>query len=663
MTAWVVALMLPTALWAVGHGLVARNTPLPAFWLFPVVGFFTPSGLLRWCGRPFAEQAVAWVLSVVAWAGILLVHDVQVFVAFGLLSGAWGFALGLKQLRPPTTLPTPAAQALSARPSGPNLRDEPDASGFALELRCPTCGAQLAVPVYHRMTRCEFCGSEHVVTSSGDTLTVVVPDAAAGDEELKAAVLRHLRHLHYLKLYDQRVRPLVADSGFAAEGSGHGLDSLLPPPTSPLVNAMDAEVDRAAGAYAERIAPHLKVTSRRRFLAPYWHRFGTLYQAGFGRDKQGLKRMEFAVTTIEGSVRATAAPLPEMGKLSYLRALRPLLGSPEAEVGALVVECGPEEIDRRVQQLSRRSTELAVAPLVMHATFVPEVVALVYRPWHLAELELDGDRFAVLVDGAAGAVEGEAPVLDLASAARADLTGEPPTLKPSRCPQCGGDLAFAPDSVAHLCTNCSRIVAMRGARWTTVPYLHEEPEKDHWLVPFWRFSLLLRTGTGEVITDLAHLTDGVDGTYDQIGERPQVSQEFFVPAFRTRVNKAGLKLYRRLWPLVQGPRRALQRERFSPARPPGRVVDVTLPAAEARVFARVYLALAFTQRDLARAQVKSVRERFLSTELEGEPELVFLSLPEEAVGPFEAVFGRPRLTALAGLQGDAGNPELTPGSS
>jgi ribosomal protein S14/DNA-directed RNA polymerase subunit RPC12/RpoP len=652
MTGWVATLLLPTALWAVGHGLAARNAPLPAFWAFPVVGFLTPSGLLRWCARPFAEQLVAWVLSVVGWAGIFLVHDVQVFIAFGLLAGAWGFALGLKQLRAPALEPTRVAAAAPTQPSRKTGGDGAEASGFALELRCPACGAQLAVPVYHRMARCAFCGSEHVVAGRGDTLTVVIPDAAAGEDGVKAAVLKHLRHLHYLKLYDQRVRPLVADSGFAPEAPPHELESLLPSPTSPLVNAMDREVDRAAEAYAERIAPSLRLVSRRRFLAPYWHRCGTLYQAAFGRDAKGLKRMEFAVTTIEGSVRATTAPLPAMGKLSYLRALRPLLGAPEAEVPALAVECGPEEIDRRVQQLTRRSTELAVAPLAIHATFVPEVVALVYRPWHVAEMELDGDRFIVLVDGGAGAVEGEPPVLDLASAAHADLTDEPPTLTPSRCPECGGDLAFAPDSVAHLCRNCSRIVAMRGVRWTTLPYLREEPARDHWMVPFWRFPLRLRMANGQLIVDLPHLTDGVDDTYDQIGERPQVPEAFFVSAFRTRVNKAGVRLYRRLWPLVQGRQRVLQRERFDAVRPPERVVDITLPAPEARVFARVYLALAFTQRDLARAQIKSVRERFLSTELEGEPELVFLNLPAETVEPFEGIFGRARPAAIEDLQGE-----------
>jgi hypothetical protein len=102
---------------------------------------------------------------------------------------------------------------------------------------------------------------------------------------------------------------------------------------------------------------------------------------------------------------------------------------------------------------------------------------------------------------------------------------------------------------------------------------------------------------------------------------------------------------------VQGKAHELLAERFSPARPPARVVEVTLPAAEARAFARVYLALAFTQRDLARAQVKGVRERFLSAQLEGDPDLVFLTLPDELVGPFDTLFGRARVAALADLEG------------
>jgi hypothetical protein len=184
-----------------------------------------------------------------------------------------------------------------------------------------------------------------------------------------------------------------------------------------------------------------------------------------------------------------------------------------------------------------------------------------------------------------------------------------------------------------------------------MPYLHEEPQPGGWQVPFWCFPLRLRTTAGDLVTDIAHLTDGIDTTYDQIGDRPQVEQRFFVPAFRTRVTKTGVRLYRLLWPLLQRSHGELSKERFTPAQPPDRVVEVTLGPAEARAFARVYLALAFTQRDLARAQVRSVRERFLSARLEGDPDLVFLNIPEEIVGPFAGVFGRARLLAVAGLEG------------
>jgi hypothetical protein len=651
MIGWALTILVPSALWTLGGVLSGRTASKPSLAAYGAAGFLAPAGLLRWCGRPFPEQLVAWVLSVGAWAGAFVIRDAQLFAAFGLIGAVWGLALGLKTLRvsPPQLASATGPKSPPASASG--RRGEPEEAGFALELRCPTCGAALAVPVYHRMARCEFCASVHVVAGRGDTLTVVIPDVVTDEAALNAAVLKHFRHRQYLELYDRRVRPLVPQSGFAADERGQDEPMLTQDRTPALVNAIEAEVARAAEAYAARIAPRLTLRAWRRFLAPYWHRFGTLYQVAFGRDVEGLKRMEFAVATIEGSVAACNAPLPPMGKLSYLRALRPLLGAPEAAVPALPVEFGAEEIDRRVQELGRRSTELPIKPIALHATLVPEVVALVYRPWHLATLELDGERFDLLVDGGAGAVEGEAPAFDFAPGPLGDLQGVVPTLAPSRCPECGAELPFAPEAEAHLCRNCYRLVAIRGSRWVTMPYLHEEPDSGHWLVPFWRFPLRLRTATGELIVDLPHLTDGIDGAYDQIGDRPQLQQVFFVPAFRTKVSKAGVQLYRLLWPLMRGRPRELASERFSPTRPPERVVEITLPAPEARIFARVYLALAFTQRDLARAQVKTVRERFLAGQLEGDAELTYLSLPQALIGSFVGILGRARLAAVAELEG------------
>ncbi|MCU0293270.1 MAG: hypothetical protein MUF10_14975 [Thermoanaerobaculaceae bacterium] len=665
MIGWLVAASFATAGWLVGHWLAGEKGIRPSLHTMPLVGAFAPAGLQRWCGRSLVEQLTGWVLAFVGWAAAALGHDPALLVATWLLGAIWGVVLGCLSMGkdsapdaagPPVAADSPQATLDRPVPPPPQVASDPgpaaveddDGLAFRLALRCPTCGAELGVPVYHHMVRCEFCASEHVVMGQGEVIRAVIPDVVTSRETVHAAVLKHLRHLHYLKLYDQRVRPLVEQQQASQQQAE--LPLTLDLPTSPIVAAVEREVEWEADAYAGRISSRLRVLAWQRFLAPTWHRFGTLYQAAFGRDQEGHKRMEFQVVTLEGSASANPTPLPAMGKLSYLRALRPLVGSPEAGIPALPITLGQEEIDRKAIQPTQRRSELAITPIAQRGTFVAETSALVYRPWHLVEAELEGARHRLLVDGGAADVGGVPEFETLET----EPPGEPPPeklrLTPSRCPECGGDFTFAADSVAHLCRNCFRLLQITGDHWQAVRYAREEPQGGSWLAPFWRFPLRVRAATGEVVVDLAHLTDGIDGTYDQIGNRPQVPEFFYVPAFRVRISKAGVRLYRRLWPLLGQPR-SLSRERFTTASPPRQVVAVTLPAPEAREFGRVYLALAFGHRDLARAEIKRVRAAFLDAELEGEPLLTYLNLPAELVLPFRGLLGRARPQAVQALQG------------
>ena len=660
MIAWIVAVLLPTAGWSAGAWLARGRLGRPSLPLQAAVGAFAPAGLQRWRERSFLEQVAGWGLALIGWVAALVGHDPEVLVATWLGGAAWGLVLAATTFggtttprdsvveSPPSSPPPPAAR-LGPPAAAVASHGEPDeALAFRLALRCPTCGAELGVPVHHRMTRCGFCASEHLVLGQGEIIRAVVPDAVTTRAAVHAAVLKYFRRLYFQKLYERRARLLREQYRVDAQCQETAL--LVDLATPAVVAAMERQVEAEADAYAARIAPRLEIAEWQRFLAPYWHRLGTLYQVAFGRDAGGIKRLELAIVTLETSAAANPTPVPEMGRLSYLRTLRPLAGSPEADLAALPVTLGREVLERTAVEPGRRTSELGITPIAVRGSFVVETLALVYRPWHLVAARLDGDTHHLLVDGGGADVASDTGFLVADTEPLASGEEEPLHLTPSRCPECGHDLPFAVDSVAHLCWNCFRLLEISHNRWQVASYLREEPQPGCWLAPFWYFPLRLRAATGELVTDLAHLTDGIDGSFDQIGDRPQDAEWFFVPAFRTRVTKAGVRFYRRIWPLLRQ-RRSLSRERFSPASPPRETVAVTLPAAEAREFARIYLALAFGPRDLARAEVKRVRAAFLDAELEGEPTLAFLNLPAEVVEPVRNLFGRSRPQAVRALGG------------
>jgi hypothetical protein len=653
--------------WA-GRELARRRPQRPGPAGAAVAGFLSPPLVGAWFGRPFLEQALAAAAATFGYGAALVGGDVQLWVAFGLVGAAWGAGLGLFRDRAAISSPGPAAAAAPARPAGtapparPAITAQPtreagedqadDAFAFQLQLPCPTCAAGIAVPVYHRMARCDYCGSVHVVRRDDRTVHAVVPDTLDSEAAVAAALLRHFRHIHYLRRYDQVVRPLVVQAD-AERAENAAFDALQPGREPALVAAAEARVRREADEWAARAARRLRVRRWQRLLAPYWLGAGTLYQAGFGRDAADEKRMEFAVTSLEASLPATAVPLPAMGFLSYLRLLRPLAGSPESAAPALAVDRPVADLERRLDELGRRTVDLPIRTIARRATLVPEVVALVYRPWHVVEGELEGAQFRALIDGGSGRVEGEPPADLVVPTATVTSAEPPPALVPNRCPECGGDLPFSPEVVAHLCGTCYRVVALQQGRWCVLRYRRGTDDGGGALLPFWSFPLRVRTATGAVITDLDRLSDGIDGTLDRTGDRPEQPGLLLVPAFRTRLSRVGVRLYRRLWHAVQESPPRLRDERFSPADPPrAEAVDITLPAEEARVFGLVYLALAFGTRDLARAQVARVREQFLGAQLEGSPELVFLAVPSSLIEPFRAALGRARPRALSRLEGD-----------
>jgi DNA-directed RNA polymerase subunit RPC12/RpoP len=656
MTVLLLALAIPTALWLSGRAAARSGSRRPPLAGATALGAVALPALVPLYRRSFLEEVGAWVVALVGWGGLLVGGDAEVLAASALVGGAWGFILAMPSLGAATERANPTGDAAPPPPppaERTSLETPAEEHGFKIELPCPECGAAVPFPVYHRMTTCPYCGSRHLVNRGSETLSAVIPDTILSADDAAAAVVKHLRHRRYLELYDRRVRPLVERHAASSSAQGDGMRELAAgagvSPTQEIINAAEEAVNRAADDFAARLRPHVRPVGWQRFLSPYRHRGGTLYQVAFGRDHEANKRMELSITYQEASLPAADAPLREMGKLSYLRALRPLLGAPEASQPRLPVAVPAEELVRRMKSLEHRATDLPITVIASRGTFVPDVEAVVWRPWHNVEVEVEGERHSYLLDGGAGAVAGKAVAAP--SAVEAEPVPDSMSLSPSRCPDCGADLPYVPDALAHLCCNCYRLIEEGEGRWRSLPYRCEEPAAAHWSAPFWLFPLRLRTGEGRLVTDLRHLGDGIDGTFDQVGDAPQGQSLLFVPAFRLRLSKASVTFYRQLWPLLYVKSAQFRPDRFTPSSSPEHAVPVTIHHGEARVFALSLLALTFTSRDLARAEIRGVRARFLDCELEGEPELVFRTLPAELFAPYRAVLAPTLPPAIAAMEG------------
>ena len=546
--------------------------------------------------------------------------------------------IGLGGLDPAGSSPaaTSSAGDADAEPAGED-------AGFSVSVRCTECGGAVEVPVLAHMARCPFCGSQHLVVGHEDTLHVTVPEKLTDEEALREAVLDHYRYLHYLELYRRAVAPL--ESG-ATEATASGT-LITRPETDATVAAAEAAASRRADSYRASLAATLSVRCRQRFLAPYRHGVGTLFEAAFGRSRPDLdKRLRFAIATVEASTLATrSAELPRMGRLSYLKTLRPA-ATCDPSVLTLPLEVGEDGLRRAFGELDRKQLVRDLAVIRLGVAFASEVSAVIWRPWWIAEAEGPGIDETLLVDGAAATVVGAAPVVDpaalveLPSVARNPGTGL--RFMPMECPTCGNEFPFDIDAVLHFCINCHRVCRVDGERKVHAEYSFGEPDSDRAceLVPVWVYPLRLRTGSGQTITSLAHLRDGIDGRLDRIDEEAAGKQHLVAaPAFRCINSRLMGVAFEQVFDyLVDHPPR-LVHDRFPLTERP-RPWSVNLDEEDARRLLPLYLANAFSTRDLARAKVDQVSSWLFEATQEKPGRLAYVPIPQPVTEPFRRYVGR-----------------------
>ncbi len=661
------ALGLP-ALAAVAAAVLLRGRKPGAF-MVTLLNAVLPGAGLAAAGRPTLEVVLGVLF---AQASLLVVggaDQLWMYVPCMVVGGVWGLchtplnpfgtAAAVQAIRLQREIGVPANREQSARPepTAESRRAEAETqieTSYSVEVRCTECGAAVAVPVLHRMAHCSFCGSNHLVVGHDETLSVTLPERVGDEAVLREALLDHYRYQHYLKLYRRTVAPLARS---ATEASADG--GLVDRPEIDAAAALaESAISRKADAFRSKLAGSLHVGRTLHFLAPYRHGMGTLYQAAFGRSpKDQEKVLRFAMGTLEAAVIGTpVADLPPMGRLSYLRALLPA-ASGSREIPALPLEGDDGDLERAFGDYENRRLVREIQVIRLGSKFVREVTAVVWRPWWIAEVRGPSIDETVLVDAASGTVVGPAPEFDpkLLRALPEDAL-DPGTgfrFVPMECPTCGHEFLFDPDAVLHFCRNCHRLCGVSGGKKHEVEYAHlPRPDEGEWdMVPFWLFQLRLRTGTGELITDLVRLKDGIDGKLESVDEdSPSRQHALFVPAIRCVNPRLMANAFNRLFFYAVRQRPPGEARRFPLEVRPNPWV-VSLSEKEARGLAPLYLANAFSRRDITRVNVHQVASWLFEAKQEAQGQVAYVPVPRSVTEPFRRYVGRYRGNAIGRIAG------------
>jgi hypothetical protein len=261
----------------------------------------------------------------------------------------------------------------------------------------------------------------------------------------------------------------------------------------------------------------------------------------------------------------------------------------------LPIQVSPQEAVKRSSAfLTFGFGDSAVQVELQDTQFVGEAFSIVYFPFWLLEVGAGDQTGLLIIDAVANQVKRTLWQQDLSSflngqgVERYDTGSETLDLIPFRCPVCGWDLPFSPQSKVHICPTCTRAWAEYKGAYTQVEYQLTAVESgcEHILhyMPFWVLQTRIHTAQGLLSTraDLRKLAPGLTaGRQDPHAADPI---RFPIPAFRIKSMRSLCRfatLFSRR-PPDSGPRvkERLEKEKFA---------AVYLLAGEAEEMARVVL--------------------------------------------------------------------------
>ncbi len=385
---------------------------------------------------------------------------------------------------------------------------------LSVSTKCPSCGGDLEFEHGSNAVRCGFCGSSHVVTGHGRSLSYFIPETISvkmaagkalvklredgGNWKVKEATLFFVPFHHFIgqDLYWEMEEETIS------EGDEGGV--------------LNVRISSFGGI-------------------GFGGFLGSLGdEVGHGAPRLTEKRFEMSTRHIDRTL--PALDVPELNVFSL--GLRPEVLKLSLFQKDAVLERGqlsPVKVE------GRDAEERGYSPLrpgdIIARRVIGKTRSIIHFPFWVIEASEDGreDGAIAVVDGVSGDVTNtNAPVSMLDKLIDKDgdhyeIVG----LRPLKCPDCGADLPVRPKDVVFFCAGCGKAWYISGTELTQVPYTAMPPKMgaaEMEYMPFWVVEARVVSG-GESIENKYELTKLAPGVRVPQEEDKKVPLRFFVPAF------------------------------------------------------------------------------------------------------------------------------------
>jgi predicted RNA-binding Zn-ribbon protein involved in translation (DUF1610 family) len=421
-------------------------------------------------------------------------------------------------------------------------KDEGPTGPLSIVLSCPKCGAPFTADDTVVSLSCGHCGSLLILSAPDRDEIYVADEVTRGTEDIREIVIRY------------RVSAERAEiaSRFADEDGN--------PPPEFLIQTQLASFER-------RLRDSVAVVDAHRLEVPYWHLTGKLVQAVLGRHGDGPKIVRLRAWEVEHTVPGydtAQADLRDRGlRLSRSR-VRPLIAKDLEAKGPFLpfVALAPQSY-REIDKWKGRDLEKGLHAVTRQAEHLYARRLLVYRPYWLARISMEGKMAWYLIDATFDAVAGYPDEVETRALLRQAVkdplktTGESyrrVSIAASRCPDCGFEARLDPTAHVVVCANCHLALEPRPEGIRVVRYAHArlgQVELDGDYLPFWRYAFRLEVAGAPAAT---RLEDYARILFPQVmppGFAPRGSH-FWVPAFRLLGTEIGDEAFQELVQWIHG---------------------------------------------------------------------------------------------------------------